>query len=593
MNEKSIRNFVIVAHIDHGKSTLADRFLEKTNTVPKERMREQFLDLMDLERERGITIKMQPVRMNYKDYTLNLIDTPGHVDFSYEVSRSLAAVEGAILIVDATQGIQAQTLANVYLAIEHNLTIIPVINKIDLPAAQPEKVAEDIEKILGLKKEDILFISAKTGKGVEGVLSEIVKKVPAPETEKEKPFRSLTFDSLYDSYKGVIAYVRVFDGEIKAGDKIKLKASGKEAEVLEVGYFAPEFKRVEKLSSGEIGYIATGLKSVKDCRVGDTIVLKQQERETKSLEGYQPSKPMVFAGIFPVDGTDFLPLKDALEKLELNDASLSFEADSSVGLGNGFRCGFLGLLHLEIIKERLEREYNLDIVITNPSVTYRVAKTDGKELIINNPTKLPDISVINQISEPWDKVEILTPAQYQGKIMDFIKEKRGIFKDLKYLNPERIILTYEIPLSEIIVDFYDQLKSISSGYASLNYEFLEYRVGDLVKMDILVAGEKVDAFSQIVPKEKTFFVGRALTKKLKEIIPKALFAVSLQAAVGAKIIARETISALRKDVTAKLYGGDYTRKMKLLEKQKKGKKKMKKIGRIEIPTDAFIKILKK
>lgn len=605
---KNIRNFVIISHIDHGKSTLADCFLEITGTVPPEKMRPQYLDLMDLERERGITIKMQPVRMLWRpkliqhdsEYILNLIDTPGHVDFSYEVSRALSAVEGAILLVDATQGIQAQTLANVYLAMEYNLTIIPVVNKIDLSVAQPEKVAEDIEKILGFEKRNILFISAKTGQGVEDLLTVIIERIPPPKDYINKPFRSLIFDSLYDPYKGVIAYVRVFDGEIKVGEKIKLLASGKEAEVLEVGYFVPEFKKRERLSSGEIGYIATGLRGVRDCRVGDTIISQnlkvkgqKTDKEIQSLPGYKEPKPMVFAGIFPVEGSDFLSLKNALEKLVLNDASLTFEPDLSAGLGNGFRCGFLGLLHLEIVKERLEREYGLNLIITNPSVSYKIKTNDEKEIEVANLNKLPNASLIKQILEPWTKVEVITPIKYQGPIMGLIKEKRGIYRETKYLDSERVILICEIPLSEIIIDFYDRLKSKSSGFASLNYEFLEWRPGDLVKMDILVAGERVDEFSQIIPKSKLLVAGRTITKKLKEIIPKALFAIAIQAAVGSKIIARETIPALRKDVTAKLYGGDYTRKKKLLEKQKKGKKKMKKIGKIRIPTDIFIKILKK
>lgn len=601
INQKQIRNFCIISHIDHGKSTLADRLLELTGTVDKREMREQYLDMMDLEREKGITIKMQPVRMEYQvqdsKYILNLIDTPGHVDFAYEVSRSLAACEGAILIVDATQGIQAQTLNNVYLALEHDLKIIPVINKIDLPLAEPEKTASEIEKIFGIAKEEIIFISAKTGQNVEQILEAVIDRIPAPKNDLSKPLKALIFDSNYDKYKGVIAYVRLFDGEISKDEKIILMANKKETDVSEVGYFKPNLLKSLKLSAGEIGFIATGLKEVSECRVGDTVTINGSS-EVESLPGYKEPKPMIFAGIFPTENDNFNLLKSALEKLKLNDASLSFEPTTSTGLGFGFKCGFLGLLHLEIIKERLEREFGLDLIVSSPSVSYKIYKTNEKVFIINNSIEYPDPSEIKKIEEPYVKVEIITPSKYLGGLMELVNARRGIYKETKYLDDERALLVYELPLSEIVITspslppFYDQLKSISSGYASMNYELIGYRESSLAKLDIFVAHEKSDAFSQIVFADSAYSIGRALVKRLKELIPKQMFAVALQAVIGNKIIARETIPALKKDVTAKLYGGDYTRKSKLLEKQRKGKKKMKNLGKVSIPTDILFKLLK-
>lgn len=601
INQKQIRNFCIISHIDHGKSTLADRLLELTGTVDKREMREQYLDMMDLEREKGITIKMQPVRMEYQvqdsKYILNLIDTPGHVDFAYEVSRSLAACEGAILIVDATQGIQAQTLNNIYLALEHDLKIIPVINKIDLPLAEPEKTASEIEKIFGIAKEEIIFISAKTGQNVEQILEAVIDRIPAPKNDLSKPLKALIFDSNYDKYKGVIAYVRLFDGEISKDEKIILMANKKETDVSEVGYFKPNLLKSLKLSAGEIGFIATGLKEVSECRVGDTVTINGSS-EVESLPGYKEPKPMIFAGIFPTENDNFNLLKSALEKLKLNDASLSFEPTTSTGLGFGFKCGFLGLLHLEIIKERLEREFGLDLIVSSPSVSYKIYKTNGKVFIINNPIEYPDPSEMKKIEEPYVKVEIITPSKYLGGLMELVNARRGIYKETKYLDDERALLVYELPLSEIVITspslppFYDQLKSISSGYASMNYELIGYRESSLAKLDIFVAHEKSDAFSQIVFADSAYSIGRALVKRLKELIPKQMFAVALQAVIGNKIIARETIPALKKDVTAKLYGGDYTRKSKLLEKQRKGKKKMKNLGKVSIPTDILFKLLK-
>ncbi len=601
INQKQIRNFCIISHIDHGKSTLADRLLEITGTVDKREMHEQYLDMMDLEREKGITIKMQPVRMEYQvqdsKYILNLIDTPGHVDFAYEVSRSLAACEGAILIVDATQGIQAQTLNNIYLALEHDLKIIPVVNKIDLSLAEPEKTASEIEKIFGIAKEEIIFISAKTGKNVDQVLEAVIDIIPAPKNDLSKPLRALIFDSNYDRYKGVIAYVRLFDGEIRKDEKIILMADKKETDVSEVGYFKPNLSKSLKLSAGEIGFIATGLKEVSECRVGDTITINDS-LEVEPLSGYKEPKPMIFAGIFPTENDNFNLLKSALEKLKLNDASLSFEPTTSTGLGFGFKCGFLGLLHLEIIKERLEREFDLDLIVTSPSVSYKIYKTNGKIFIVNNPIEYPDPSEIKKIEEPYVKVEIITPSKYLGGLMELVNTRRGIYKETKYLDDKRALLVYELPLSEIVITspslppFYDQLKSISSGYASMNYELIGYRESSLAKLDIFVAHEKSEAFSQIVFADNAYSIGRALVKRLKELIPKQMFAVALQAAIGNKVIARETISALKKDVTAKLYGGDYTRKSKLLEKQRKGKKKMKNLGKVSIPTDTLFKLLK-
>lgn len=589
---ENIRNFSIIAHIDHGKSTLADRFLELTGTIQKREMKEQLLDTMELERERGITIKLQPVRMQYKEYELNLIDTPGHVDFTYEVSRSLAAVEGAILLVDASQGIEAQTLANIYLALEHDLEIIPVLNKIDLPQADPERVAKEMEEILGIKREEILSVSGKTGEGVEEVLKKVIKTVPAPNKSIKDYTRALIFDSFFDTYKGVIIYVRVFDGGFKKGDKIEMIATGKEAEALEIGQMKPKLIPLEELGTGEIGYIVTGLKKVSDARVGDTVSVKSKEKK-ESLPGYKKITPFVFAGLFTTTNDDYPRLKEALDKLSLSDSSLSFEQESSQALGFGYRCGFLGLLHLEIVKERLEREFDLDLIVTSPSVTYEVIKNNNEKVIIKNPSELPDQAIIKEIKEPWLKIEIVSPSSYIGGIIKLSQEKRGIQKGMQYLDEDRVVLTYEIPMASVITEFYDELKSISSGYASLNYEILEYRVGDLQKLDILIAGDKVDPLALIVHKNEAYKIGLKIVEKLKESIPKQMFKISLQATVGAKILAREDIAALKKDVTAKLYGGDVTRKRKLLEKQKAGKKKMKKIGSVEIPTKVFLDLLKK
>ncbi len=599
MNDlNSIRNFCIIAHIDHGKSTLADRFLELTGTVSAREMKHaQILDSMELEQEKGITIKLAPVRMDWisggQKYILNLIDTPGHVDFSYEVSRSLAAVEGAILVVDATQGIQAQTLANTFLAFEHNLKIIPVINKIDLAAADVPRVMEELKNTLGIDPAEIISVSAKSGEGVEKVLQAIIDKIPPPKPLTQTPeTKALIFDSVYDSYKGVVAYVRVFQGDIKRGDRMKLLHTSQEIDILEVGYFKPKYQSASALFSGEIGYVVTGVKGVSETRVGDTI-WKGSSLHPTPLPGYRKVTPYVYAGIFPTEGDDFPLLRDALQKLSMNDASLQFEPESSTALGHGFRCGFLGLLHMEIVQERLEREYHLSLIATAPSVSYEVVKTDGEVLRISNPTELPDRSYYNEIQEPWMKVDIISPREYIGAIMKLCEERRGIQTNIQYLEAIRAILSFELPLSQIIMDFYDQLKSSTSGYASMNYEFLGYRTEDLVKLDILVAGDRIDALSNIIHRKEAYYTGSKLTKRLKEIIPKANFEITLQAAIGAKIIARETISALRKNVTAKLYGGDRTRKDKLLKKQKEGKKRMKKMGQVEIPQDAFLALLKR
>lgn len=656
---ENIRNFCIIAHIDHGKSTLADRFLEFTETVSKEKMRNQFLDQMDLERERGITIKLQPVRMIYKiknpkfnletnpgqnpkqiqnpngqnskqiksfenlnlefknylefsasglefadlEYILNLIDTPGHVDFNYEVSRSLAAVEGAILLVDASQGVQAQTLANLHLALEQNLVIIPVINKIDLPNARVEEVKEELSKLLNINKEKILECSAKSGIGVEKILEEVIKKIPPPSGDVKKPLRALIFDSKFDDYKGVIVYVRMVDGEIKRGDKIKFFATKQESEIIEVGVFLPQLKVKENLKAGEIGYLATGLKEVSKCKVGDTVIKFHEDGAfIKPLTGYKEIKPMVFAGIYCKEGTHFQKLRESLEKLKLTDASLFFEPESSSALGYGFRCGFLGMLHLEIIKERLKREYNLDLIITTPSVAYKIGlKTFDnaqapKEIVIKSPQEFPDPSKILFIEEPWMKIEIIVPSSYMGAVMNFVQEARGKYVSLEYLISNnlasRIILKYEIPLSSLLFDFYDKLKSVSSGYASLNYDLFDYQKADLIKLDILVANKKVEPLARLVYKDESYQIGRRITESLKNVLPRQLFEVKIQAAIGGKIIASDRIPPLRKDVTAKLYGGDVTRKMKLLEKQKKGKKKMKTFGKVAIPPEAYIALLK-
>jgi len=600
---QNIRNFCIIAHIDHGKSTLADRFLEVTKTVEKRDMKHgQLLDTMDLEQERGITIKLQPVRMDWthdsEDYILNLIDTPGHVDFSYEVSRSLAACEGAILIVDATQGIQAQTLANCYMAIDHNLEIIPVLNKIDLASSDIEKVSAEIESALGIPKEEILTVSAKEGTNVEQVLEEVIKRVPPPkETTKEDEFKALIFDSVYDSYKGVVAYVRVMSGGIKKGDKVHLLHTKKEIEIMECGYFRPKYEPATELKPGEVGYIVTGLKTVAEARVGDTIWNSGNQKvdltAAKPLSGYAEVKPYVFAGIFCVDGDDYPLLRDALEKLQINDSALSFEPEQSGALGFGFRCGFLGMLHMEIVQERLEREYNLNLIITSPSVSYIAVSGDGKEEFISSPAQLPDPAKLIAVKEPWMKLEVVTPKDYVGVVMKLVQDRRGVNTNMQYIDQDRVILTFDIPLASIVVDFYDALKSGTSGYASMNYDFFEYREEKLVKLDILVGGKIVEALSVIVHRDESYNTGVGIVKKLKELIPKTQFEVPLQAAIGSKIIARETIRALRKDVTAKLYGGDRTRKDKLLKKQKAGKKRMKKVGNVDIPQEAFMSILKR
>ncbi|OGJ41921.1 elongation factor 4 [Candidatus Peregrinibacteria bacterium RIFCSPLOWO2_01_FULL_39_12] len=606
MSIDNIRNFCIIAHIDHGKSTLADRFLEVTKTLEKREMKHgQMLDTMELEQERGITIKLQPVRMNWnykgKDYILNLIDTPGHVDFYYEVSRSLAACEGAILVVDATQGIEAQTLANCYMALEHNLAIIPVLNKIDLPSADVPRRAKEIESTLGIPADEIILVSAKEGTNVEKVLERVVECVPSPKPSSDKDeLKALIFDSVYDAYKGVVAYVRLKSGSVKCGDKVFLLNNKKEIEVLEVGYFKPKYQVADMLRPGEVGYIVTGLKDVRESRVGDTVWRASASGVTiekaQPLEGYKIVKPFVFAGIYCTDTDEYPLLRDALEKLQLNDSAISFVPEQSGALGYGFRCGFLGLLHMDIVQERLEREYNLSLIATAPSVSYIVIadSRDGLvEKFISRPSDLPDPSTIHDIKEPWVKVEILTPKDCIGGIMTLCSDKRGVSKNMQYIDENRIILTFELPLASIVVDFYDQLKSISSGYASMNYELLDYRVGDLVKLDILIAGEKVDALSLIVHRKDAFYVGSELVKKLKDLIPKHQFVIPLQAAIGGKIVARETISAFRKDVTGYLYGGDVSRKKKLLEKQKKGKKRMKMMGKVELPQEAFLAVLKK
>ena len=595
MDQLHIRNFCIIAHVDHGKSTLADRLLEFTGTISKRDMSEQVLDQMDLEREKGITIKAQAVRMRYtaadgEEYELNLIDTPGHVDFTYEVSRSLAACEGAILVVDASQGIEAQTLANLYLALEANLTIIPVMNKIDLPSAEPERVAKEIEDVIGIPREEVIAASAKEGIGTAEILEAVVQRVPPPHGGALKTLRALVFDSKYDAYKGVIAYVRVVDGALAPGEKALLMQTGSIADVLEVGYFSPGLVPVKSLGAGEVGYVATGFKNVKDCQVGDTITLASN-RAPEALPGYRPAKPMVFAGVFPVEGDDYPLLRDALDRLRLNDASLVYEPESSVALGFGYRCGFLGLLHMEIIQERLEREYRLDILVTAPSVEYLVARTDGEIVNVHNPAELPAIQAIASIEEPMMDISIFTPSRYIGAIMDLVTSRHGLFRDLKYIEEERVHLTYHIPLADLIIDFYDQLKSRTQGYASLDYTFAEYEEADLVKLDILVNGQPVDALSLITHRDRAQQQGRMLVERLKDLIPRQLFEVPIQAAVGSKVIARETVRAMRKNVLAKCYGGDVSRKRKLLEKQKEGKKRMKRVGNVEIPQEAFMAVL--
>lgn len=595
--KKYIRNFSIIAHIDHGKSTLADRLIEMTGVLSKREMEEQVLDNMDIERERGITIKSQAVRMKYKakdghTYELNLIDTPGHVDFNYEVSRSLAACDGAILVVDASQGVEAQTLANVYLAIDNNLEILPVINKVDLPNARPDEVKNEIEDIIGIPAQDAPCISAKTGLNVDEVLERIVTDIPAPTGDENAPLQALIFDSIYDNYQGAIAYCRIKNGTVKVGDKIRLMASGKTFTVTEVGYFEPgSYSPAESLTAGEVGYIAASIKSLSDIRVRDTITVDDRPAE-KPLPGYKKVNPMVYCGLYPVDGSDYENLKVALEKLQLNDAALEYEPETSAALGFGFRCGFLGLLHLEIIEERLDREFDLSLITTSPSVIYKVYKTDGTMVEIYNPADLPPTDEISRIEEPFVQAEILTPKEFVGNIMEICQNRRGIYIDMKYLDTTRVTLIYELPLNEIIYDFFDKLKSKTKGYASFDYEIKEYRPSTLVKLDILVNGENVDALSFIVHKDSAYERGKKMIEKLKEVIPRQLFTIPLQAAIGGKIIARETISAMRKDVLAKCYGGDVTRKKKLLEKQKRGKKKMREIGNVEIPQEAFLSVLK-
>jgi GTP-binding protein LepA len=591
MSMDKIRNFAIIAHIDHGKSTLADRFLEVTGTIQKRDMKSQMLDTMELEQERGITIKLQPARMEYKEHILNLIDTPGHVDFAYEVSRSLAAVEGAILVVDSSQGIEAQTLSTLYGAIDAGLTIIPVLNKIDLPHADPEKVSGEIIKLLGCKKEEIILASGKTGQGVPDILDAIIERVPAPKSLPDSGPKALIFDSFYDSYKGVIVYIRIFNGEFKKGAKIKLMAEDTPADSIEIGYLKPKFIPQPTLSDGEIGYIVTGLKETALARVGDTITTALSPA-TEALHGYQKVKPFVFAGLYTTEGDEFPMLRDALSKLSLSDSSLTYEPESSAALGFGFRVGFLGLLHMEIVKERLEREFNLDLIATSPSVSYEIVKSSGETFIITSPAELPDRSEISEIREPFVNLEIVTPADYIGAVMKLVQERHGVQKNTSYLDPTRAVLDYEIPLSGIITDFFDQLKSISSGYASLNYEMIGYRAGDLVKVDILINGQSFDTLALIVDRRESQRQGDMFVKKLKELIPRQNFKIPIQAAIGGKIISRADIQAFRKDVTAGLYGGDVSRKNKLLDKQKKGKKRMKNVGNIEIPTDTFIKLLR-
>ena len=595
--QKYIRNFSIIVHIDHGKSTLADRLIEMTGVLSKREMESQILDNMEIEKERGITIKSQSVRMKYKakdgqEYTFNLIDTPGHVDFNYEVSRSLAACDGAILVVDASQGVEAQTLANVYLAIDNNLEILPVINKIDLPNARPEEVKQEIEDIIGIPAQDAPCVSAKSGLNMEEVLERIVTDLPAPKGNENEKTKCLIFDSYYDNYKGAVAYVRIMDGKVKVGDEIKLMAANRVFTVSEVGYFVPgSYMPTNELKAGEVGYIAASIKNLSDIHVGDTVTLNNNPAD-KPLKGYKKVTPMVYCGLYPVDGSQYEDLKEALEKLKLNDAALEFEPENSVALGFGFRCGFLGLLHLEIIEERLDREFDLGLITTAPSVIYKVYKTTGEVIELYNPEDLPTAQEISYMEEPFVTANILTPKEYVGNIMDLCQRRRGIYIDMKYLDENRVTLTYEMPLNEIIYDFFDNLKSKTKGYASLDYEFKEYRRSNLVKLDIYINGEPVDALSFIVHKDSSYDRGKKMVEKLKTVIPRKLFKIPIQAAIGGQIIARETISAMRKDVLAKCYGGDITRKKKLLEKQKRGKKKMREIGNVEIPQEAFLSVLK-
>ncbi|PLR93806.1 translation elongation factor 4 [Bacillus sp. T33-2] len=594
--QSKIRNFSIIAHIDHGKSTLADRILEKTNALTSREMKDQLLDSMDLERERGITIKLNSVQLKYraKDgevYTFHLIDTPGHVDFTYEVSRSLAACEGAVLVVDAAQGIEAQTLANVYLALDNDLEIVPVINKIDLPSADPERVRNEIEDVIGLDASEAVLASAKAGIGIEEILEQIVEKVPAPEGDPDSPLKALIFDSLYDAYRGVVAYIRVVEGTVKVGDKIRMMATRKEFEVTEVGVFTPKAVAVDELSVGDVGFLTASIKNVGDTRVGDTITTAKNGA-TEALPGYRRLNPMVYCGLYPIDSAKFNDLREALEKLELNDSALQFEPETSQALGFGFRCGFLGLLHMEIIQERIEREFKIDLITTAPSVIYDVILTDGSEVKVDNPANMPDPQKIDRIEEPYVKASMMAPNDYVGAIMELCQEKRGIFIDMQYMDETRVSIVYEIPLSEIVYDFFDQLKSSTRGYASFDYELIGYKPSKLVKMDILLNGEKVDALSFIVHKDFAYDRGKIIVEKLKELIPRQQFEVPVQAAIGQKIVARSSIKAMRKNVLAKCYGGDISRKRKLLEKQKEGKKRMKQVGSVEVPQEAFMAVLK-
>ncbi|MGM0900139.1 translation elongation factor 4 [Mesobacillus maritimus] len=594
--QSKIRNFSIIAHIDHGKSTLADRILEKTNSLTAREMKDQLLDSMDLERERGITIKLNSVQLKYKArdgeiYTFHLIDTPGHVDFTYEVSRSLAACEGAILVVDAAQGIEAQTLANVYLALDNDLEIVPVINKIDLPSADPERVRGEIEDVIGLDASEAVLASAKAGIGIEEILEQIVEKIPAPEGDPDAPLKALIFDSLYDAYRGVVAYIRVVEGTVKAGDKIKMMATGKEFEVTEVGVFNPKPILVEELSVGDVGFLTAAIKNVGDTRVGDTIT-NAKNGTTEALPGYRKLNPMVYCGLYPIDTAKFNDLREALEKLELNDSALQFEPETSQALGFGFRCGFLGLLHMEIIQERIEREFKIDLITTAPSVIYHVVMTDGTEIKVDNPSNMPDPQKIDRVEEPYVKATMMAPNDYVGPIMEICQEKRGNFIDMQYLDETRVSIVYEIPLSEIVYDFFDQLKSSTKGYASFDYELIGYKQSKLVKMDILLNGEQVDALSFIVHRDFAYERGKVIVEKLKELIPRQQFEVPIQAAIGTKIVARSSIKAMRKNVLAKCYGGDISRKRKLLEKQKEGKKRMKQVGSVEVPQEAFMAVLK-
>lgn len=591
-----IRNFSIIAHIDHGKSTLADRLLQTTGTVADREMKEQFLDTMDLERERGITIKLQAARMNYtakdgQEYVLNLIDTPGHVDFSYEVSRSLAACEGALLVVDASQGVEAQTLANVYLALENDLEIIPVLNKIDLPGAEPDQVKQEIEEIIGLDCSGAILASAKEGVGISEILESIVKLVPPPQDTINEQLRALIFDSYYDPYRGVIVYFRVMDGTIAQGDRIRLMASGKEYEIDDLGVLSPTQQPVEELHAGEVGYLSAAIKAVEDARVGDTITLAKKQAKT-ALPGYTEAKPMVFCGLFPTDADQFGDLREALDRLKLNDAALSYEPETSSAMGFGFRCGFLGLLHMEIVQERLEREYNLDLIVTSPSVVYQVTTNQGEVILVDNPNHLPEPNHREKIEEPYVQVEMITPEEYVGTLMELGQSRRGVFKDMRYLAQGRTTLVYEVPLAEVVTDFFDQMKSRSRGYASMEYQLIGYRENPLVKLDIMINGEPVDALAVIVHRDKAYAIGRALTEKLKELIPRHQFKVPIQASIGAKVIASEHIPALRKDVLAKCYGGDISRKKKLLQKQAKGKKRMKSLGTVDVPQEAFMAVLR-